>query len=795
MTKNVKCFVISGGNICTCSQPFACDGSWTDFVGFSDNVKSEIDCQNFCAQRRRCQYYTWFSELDTRFSFYCFLYSACHIEDTGCVGCRSGPSTCFKDADNWEQIFGTTTTSTSTTACSPTAKPTTPLIPSESNDSNDSGNGGSNINNDDNDESITDTTADSGSNAGSTSGTGGSSDQTSALQDTSANNSQDGSLDVNSGSGTGGSESSGAGGIDNQGESSSLEGGGISNPELNTGGEGTSISEITTGGETSSSGSNIEGGDTSSSGTTSNQEVGGISTSDSNPGGGETSSNPFNTGGGETLSSGSNTEEVGPSNSSGETSNSSSGSGSGTPNIDGGVTSSTGINLEGGVPGSTSNLEGRGVITSDSSTGGGETPSSGSTSASDSNTVGGESSSSATEIEGGEISSSESNSNLEEGGSSISDSNTVVDLSFADANSSGTTLEGADGADFSSNLTGGKLTGPLSYKVGGTSTSAYKIVNQNDNDVALKVWCPGGAGSEIKYVGNNNTDHWFQLYDEEDKNPVTPAKFAYQNYSFTAESGITYEASDAHYFEGDIHANRTFNFARGTGKLQQFKISPNGNTDYATNIYSLNNGEMRFRTSHTNKEGDNVGSHIILKANSGVPQTKIYNVVTPTSPSMAANKAYVDAQTGGGGVPIGTVVMWLAPNPPDGWLICDGSSFDIKEYAALHTHLNTIYNYTTGKTPDFRGLYPGGAGSAHNNQLTVGSAARANVYFSQRTAQPNGGPPTSNSSRPTGNVRTFAASGNTNAYSDGISKVSISEGWDAVTRPPTLSVHFIIKAV
>ena len=345
------------------------------------------------------------------------------------------------------------------------------------------------------------------------------------------------------------------------------------------------------------------------------------------------------------------------------------------------------------------------------------------------------------------------------------------------------------------NLTGGKLTGPLSYKVGAASTAAYKIVNQNNDDVALKVWCPGGAGTEIKYVGNNNTSHWFQLYDEEDKNPVTPARFAYQEYSLTAKADITYRASDAHYFKGAIHSDKTLIFARGTDKLQQFKISPNSGDNYATNIYALNGGQMRFRTSHTNEESDNVGSHIILDSVGGTPETKIYNVVTPTNPSMAANKAYVDAQTGGGGVPIGCIMMWLAQYAPDGWLICDGSSFDITEYPELHTHLQTIYNNSTGKTPDFTGLYPGGAGTGHNNNLSSGSSARPNVYFSQRTAQPNGGPPKSTSSIPDGTVRTFTATGGTNAYSNGVAKVSISEGWDAVTRPPTLSVHFIIKAV
>ena len=61
--------------------------------------------------------------------------------------------------------------------------------------------------------------------------------------------------------------------------------------------------------------------------------------------------------------------------------------------------------------------------------------------------------------------------------SAISDSDTVVDLSFADANSSGTTLEGADGADFSSNLTDGKLT------ISAGNPSGSLVLTAVDDDV------------------------------------------------------------------------------------------------------------------------------------------------------------------------------------------------------------------------------------------------------------------------------------------------------------------------
>ena len=65
-----------------------------------------------------------------------------------------------------------------------------------------------------------------------------------------------------------------------------------------------------------------------------------------------------------------------------------------------------------------------------------------------------------------------------------------------------------------------------------------------------------------------------------------------------------------------------------------------------------------------------------------------------------------------GAVPTGTIVMWFGSTAPEGWLICDGRSFNTTTYANLHAHLNTVPNYTSGKTPDFRGLYPGGAGRA-----------------------------------------------------------------------------------
>ena len=92
---------------------------------------------------------------------------------------------------------------------------------------------------------------------------------------------------------------------------------------------------------------------------------------------------------------------------------------------------------------------------------------------------------------------------------------------------------------------------------------------------------------------------------------------------------------------------------RGESKTHpQFKFSPNGDTDYATNIYGLE-GQVRWRTSHTGDEGDHKGSHIVLDpdvaGNGANPTTKMWKVPLPTSSDMAASKAYVDQEVAAGG--------------------------------------------------------------------------------------------------------------------------------------------------
>ena len=327
--------------------------------------------------------------------------------------------------------------------------------------------------------------------------------------------------------------------------------------------------------------------------------------------------------------------------------------------------------------------------------------------------------------------------------------------------------------DLKLNKAGDTLTGTLRSKVGTSNTVAFAVKNTNDDKVCLNLWSPGGAGSQTKYVGRNDTDHWFQVYDATDNNPVTTAKLAYKSYNFTAQSDVTYKASDAHYFDGNV----VFNNNAGERRA---KVS-NSNFDF----YNLG----RFTQGFVVKDkGEDIGG---LNMMAVYPEYGSYSgrIQQPTD---LVNKEYVD--NAAGGVPIGTVVMWFGVDAPTGWLICNGGTFSTTTYPALHAHLQTMPNYKSGTTPDFQGLYPGGAGASHGNSLTNGGVPKTNVYHSQRTAAPNAGNPTSLAEIPDGSTRTFNGAGGTSAYSNGVSKVNISEGWDTVTRPPTLSVHFIIKA-
>ena len=158
--------------------------------------------------------------------------------------------------------------------------------------------------------------------------------------------------------------------------------------------------------------------------------------------------------------------------------------------------------------------------------------------------------------------------------------------------------------------------------------SRFRVVS-GDNPSAL----------EVVYLNGKNT---FEVDETEEV-------YIYPQNTETASK----EYVDTHFLPlagGELTGSLRVN--RGDKPHPQWKVAPNGGTDYATNIYSLA-GPVRFRSSHTGDEGDHQGSHIVLDPdadNGGANQTtKIYKIPTPNQPDMAASKEYVDSAVASGG--------------------------------------------------------------------------------------------------------------------------------------------------
>lgn len=70
---------------------------------------------------------------------------------------------------------------------------------------------------------------------------------------------------------------------------------------------------------------------------------------------------------------------------------------------------------------------------------------------------------------------------------------------------------------------------------------------------------------------------------------------------------------------------------------------------------------------------------------------------------------------GGGGTPVGTIIMYAANTIPDGYLLCDGSAVSRTDYAELFKVIGTTWGAGNGSTtfnlPNATGRFPEGASS------------------------------------------------------------------------------------
>jgi microcystin-dependent protein len=73
---------------------------------------------------------------------------------------------------------------------------------------------------------------------------------------------------------------------------------------------------------------------------------------------------------------------------------------------------------------------------------------------------------------------------------------------------------------------------------------------------------------------------------------------------------------------------------------------------------------------------------------------------------------------------VGQIVMWCGFALPDGWLYCDGSTYDVNSYPALASVLGPTYSVPPSSfhVPNLEGSFPIGAGGTYSVSQQGGSA-------------------------------------------------------------------------
>ena len=347
--------------------------------------------------------------------------------------------------------------------------------------------------------------------------------------------------------------------------------------------------------------------------------------------------------------------------------------------------------------------------------------------------------------------------------------NEEMDVYIYPQNKQGASKDYVDAADaLKYDKTGGYITGAVKVKVDDPSAESCYAIYTPDGDRTYYIWNPGGLGGNIKHVCSEDSD--FQITTSttvnDSRKTVTTAVFGYKNVtlsggtvrpqSATQDVTVSHAIDTKHTFEG----RAIFNLPpAGNG----FCIKGNGTSeeDYLLSVYHNSGGTTLDAVNYWGRTDSN---------------TNIQN-------KRSVQELIAEA---GVATPVGAIMMWMNPTAPPGWFKMIGIDFDIEKYPLLHAYLSITDGYVSGKIPNWRDHYAVGSGndtSANNGDL--------GKKFGYKTAKPQNSFRTT-SSIPNGGVRTFNAAGNTNAYSDSASTISITGG-DSVTRPKSVAIHFIIK--
>lgn len=153
--------------------------------------------------------------------------------------------------------------------------------------------------------------------------------------------------------------------------------------------------------------------------------------------------------------------------------------------------------------------------------------------------------------------------------------------------------------------------------------------------------------------------------------------------------------------------------------------------------------------------------------------------ITGADPSTKANYGSV--------MPVGTILQYGGSSAPTGFLLCNGATFDVTVYNALHGVLSG--NYKTGgesagqdRLPNFTNRFPLGAGAA-----ALGNTS-SNVDHTGAVTSSSGGPTTHGVT-----TTSVAASAKDSTTTDVVTAVDDHSAHTHTVTIPHVSVNFIIK--
>lgn len=231
--------------------------------------------------------------------------------------------------------------------------------------------------------------------------------------------------------------------------------------------------------------------------------------------------------------------------------------------------------------------------------------------------------------------------------------------------------------------------------------------------------------------------------------------------------------------------------------------------DKTTPINAANLNKMQDNTEKAIGEKlDKTSKATSTEAIAGTNNTKY---TTPYSVKSAIDKAlegYTPSGGGSGGdtLPIGAILPFSSDTIPNGWLLCDGSSFSVTSYPELFDVIGTTYGYDDDrnpKLPDLRGRVAVGkkdATSADDTEFSIlGNTGGEKTHTLTVNEMPSHTHNASTKANWTGSSSTWAELARAPATSGDIEE---KDGYISATgggKPhnnlqPYLVTNFIIKA-